>query len=358
MIQGNKYLLRTIVSDLLDFYEEFSAHEMSIHDYDKAIHRLEMSFKTYFSEVSFHEHPSTSKDEQHDTPIYIASFLMPFEDSVKNHTSQNDIIISYLNIKYALSLIGNLKKCIQLGRHDLIFVLERNTFKKTIFHMIGKKVIESYVTSSTFKITKKIDNQCEIVDSFFNELFTAGAVDINTDYSVATDFFSDFWEYLTDFVRSALINYHIAYGGFGLIHICKVCGKIFLPQKSGEMRGIFCSTLCKNLHYKTNNKVLSTCIQNQKNRINTMTTLCSSIESHDLSKNITIPTIEACRDCLLIRKLEQERSVKAGKCPVLLNDRNFSLLTEAYLKQKELNKIKNKKQTNVDNDEYSLSFRK
>jgi len=354
MSQKNKYLLRNIVADLLAAYEDFSTHELSTHDYDSFILNLEKSFKSYFSNVAFKKYQTYPKDDQLNRSYHIASFSIYDDDSSETQSLSKNFTITYINLKSALSLIASLKKCIANGYCNLIFVSERNIFKRTTFAINNKETPETDATSMTFKITPHLSAQSEIVDSFYIDLMTSGAVDAFEDYSIATDFSSDSWEFFTDFVRSALINYHIAYDDFSLIHICKACGKIFLPQKSGEQRGIFCSIECKNLLYKTNNKVLTNCIQNQKNRINTMATSCSSKESDGLISKITLPSIEDCRNCPSIRSLEQERSVKAGNCPVLLNDKCFTLLTEAYLKYKELKKLKKKKHKNGDDEEYQL----
>ena len=356
MSQENKYLLRSIVADLLAAYEDFSAHELSLQEFDRFILSLERSLHSYFFRVTLNKITSEHAEYQLNNPCYIASFSISDDDSSEKKSLLKNFTITYFNLKSALSLIGSLKKCIVDGYCNLIFVSERNIFKRTTFAVNNKETPETDAISMTFKIMQHIDAQSEIADSFFIDLVTAGAVDAFEDYSIATDFFSDSWEFFTDFVRSALINYHIAYCDLSSIHICKVCGKIFLPQKSGEFRGVFCSTECKNSHYKINNKVLTNCIQNQKNRLNTMATLCRSKESDDLLSSIILPSIENCRNCPAINSLGLESSVKAGKCPLLLNDKNFILLTQAYLKQKELEKTNKKKRKIGDNDEYDLLF--
>lgn len=358
MNSGNKYLLRCIVAGLLTIYEKFSAEDFSLQDYNNFILELENLFNSYFSDVVFKKYDAGNEDKQQNNFYYKASFSISTEGSSGIELKSRAVMVPYLNAQYVLSLIGGLKKCIEAGFSNILFVSERNTLKRTTFSIENNAVSETDSTCVTSKISQQSDANNDIVSSFFIDLMTIGSLDIYEDFSITTDFFLDSWELLTDFVRSALINYHIAYCNFSAIHICKRCGKIFLLPKSGPQRGIFCSTECKNSLYKSNNKLLINCIQNQKNRLDTMRKYCNSEDCDKLFLNINKPSIDDCRQCFTIRdSLKQASKVGAGKCPILLNDKNFILLTEAYFKQKELSKInkRNKKKLKIyDDDEYHL----
>ena len=123
MSVGNKYLLRSILADLLNAYEELSAHQLSPHIYDSFILNLEKSFNLYFSDVIFEKHHTPFSDNEHTTPRYIVKFSIYFDNSIETQYITKNFIITYLNLECTMSLIGRLKECIKHGYYNILFIL-------------------------------------------------------------------------------------------------------------------------------------------------------------------------------------------------------------------------------------------
>ena len=338
MPHTKKYTLRRIVSKLLAIYETILLVKTETRRYRKFVELLREAFGEVFTNVNFEERKIKPTSRTHVDVVYVCSFSLPQDVTDSNGARvvlSRVLFITYENFKSCMSLLQGLKRHINLDKGMAFIVSEKIDTRSTKY---GQN--PCIITTSESYIISAINEHCpeETESGFFDDLITAGLIDVEDDYSTVRDFFLDSWQRLSDFVRSALINFHVSYGDFCSIHICRACGKIFLPDRSGEERGVFCSNKCQKIYYKKDNKPMTNCIQNQKRRLDTLTGFWDNSEKKKLNlSKIRVPSIGSdCRNCSEIKKAaESGKKVKAGMCPVFLSNDYFLGLTKAYLTKKE-----------------------
>ena len=339
-----KTFFRVIFSQLLSIFEAVSQVNDRNMRYNLFIDRLTNAFNDSFQDLTTKEiSKSTGLSNLNDTAYSFKFF--------NDKNVMYSFTTSYVSFEDYMKLFETLKKFIKDQKHKVFFLLEKNTVNTITHELIySDKVRENKSTASYYKISQlptvyNASPNNSDSEELYDALILEGSSSDTDDLSIVKDFFSRPPESFSHFVRSILINYHIHHDGLKSIHICRSCNRIFLPQRSGEDRGIFCTDSCKKNLYNTTNKSFTNCIQNQKRRIETLEkNVNSNNETKKLFADIKTPSIDSnCRKCEAIQSaIANNISVKAGKCPVLLNDASFVLLSEEYRKTKDNQKLNRK----------------
>ena len=352
MSRARKTTIRTLMTLLLELYESIN----SIIDVEKRfivfIERLESALRnTAIAFKSKELRQFTGAVTDTDTAY---SFKFQIEGS-----SVFSFTISFASYNDYIALISTLKQFIASGKDKLFFMLEENQLTTKTYNKFIPKGPQSGATQSDGKLPNKSDddkNKPEIKtreyyrlctlppddplqignhddDALYDALILDGTISDTQDFSIVDDFFTNPPETFSHFIRAILINFHLHNDGFGSIRICKTCQKMFLPERSGDERGLFCTTKCRKSYYDRYNRIFNNCHQNQMNRIRTMQnfiekTLDARIK---LASPDPISAVADCRNCIAVKEaILNDIKIKAGMCPILLSDINFQKLLEEY----------------------------
>lgn len=350
MTQTEKKAIRTLTAQLLAIYEATSYIKDDAERYESFIKHLKQAFNKIFKNSDF-------KKLQHfsgtnipcDTAYAITAKV---DDNVKFAFT-----ISLASFNDFLNLFGTLKQFVASGENKAFFLLEENTISTTKYDPHAPKDKDAEKKTRNYyqicQMPAPRDTPPKISDSeaLYDTLILDGTISDTEDFSIVDNFFARPPERFSHFIRLALINFHIYHGGFELIHICRTCNNMFLPERSGDERGIFCTDKCRKAYHDRDNRLFNNCHQNQKNRIKTIQNF---IEKNTGSKTTIDPPRQLyaatdCRTCIAIQEaISNNTTIKAGMCPILLSDENFQKLSKEYARIKnELkgNRKKSKKKT-------------
>lgn len=361
MAHADKVALRIIISKLIDIYEAVSNMPARARRYRSFVNQLSKMFSSVFGDVRVERHKFVGNTQKNSEEHYI--FLFPvsgYADGLSGDGNDKSVIATLSNFDGFLVLFDSLKSCISSGRYMQLFVSgkEIRDFSR-YYRQIGGHSFEVNEKSLVYEVSAVNDKDSADENSFFNQLIFFGFIDDEDSPDTVKDFFHGSWRRFPEFVRSALVCFHITYGDFKSIHICKLCGKMFLPERSGDERGLFCSASCRIKYYRSDNKILTNCIQNQKRRLDTLKNYLAKFDDvkTPISK-IVIPSVATdCRRCETMKSATEIGSkVKAGMCPVFQKNKYFLEATKLYREKKEYekrNKIK-KKMTSGFEESYTV----
>lgn len=111
---------------------------------------------------------------------------------------------------------------------------------------------------------------------------------------------------LNEVIRSFIVQYGIAYGGFDAITKCHVCGKTILPKKKSHRS--FCSKKCRSINHRIEfGKDEFACFERQKQWFSYQRSLLSNTDAY-----ATIDT-DNCKGCERYWRFEK---IPGGMCDV------------------------------------------
>lgn len=379
MSRARKTTIRTLTTQILEVYESIA----SIEDVEKRFRVFIESLKSALRNTAIaFEAKELSQFTGASADIDTAyAFKFQIEGS-----SVFSFTISFASCNDYITLISTLKQFIASGKDKTFFILEENQLiTKTYNKSISKKP-QSGATQSAEKLPSKSEddkNKPEIKardyyrlcplppddplqienhddDALYDALILDGTMSDTQDFSIVDDFFLNPPETFSHFIRSTLIHFHLHNDGFGSIRICKTCQKIFLPERSGDERGLFCTTKCQKSYYDRYNRIFNNCHQNQMNRIQTMRNFIEKSLDNRIKFDSPNPisAVSKCRNCIAVKEaISNNTRIKAGMCPILLSDSNFQKLSEEYdrLKLESKNDKKKSKKKVFGVEEYSVS---
>lgn len=254
--------------------------------------------------------------------------------------ARNEFTLKYsdfLEFKLFMQLLYN---AIKTNVYN-IFAITESRVTKSIFHEKDDAIIllRSHKTrplslNSKYiaKDSAKQANDDDTIARMYTLLVTETLLKDDANDNTVLDFLYCNWNRAINFIKVLFSNYHIEYCGFENIKICKMCKKMFLPQRSGQDRGIFCSQKCQKHYYDSCNSRSIRCIANQRGRVNTIINyLDRHIDFNDVFSCKPFPSINSCRACSEI----ESHQVKAGQCPLLLSNEVFSSLVDEYTNKKQ-----------------------
>lgn len=361
MAHADKVALRIIISKLIDIYEAVSNMPARARRYRSFVNQLSEIFVSVFGDVKierckFMDDASKKTEEYHILFFPAGDYTQRFG----NNDGDVSVVVTPNNLVDFLLLFGGLKGCISSGKYIQLFVSGKDM--RDFYRYYRQKNGDMYDVnekSLVYEVSAVNDTDSADENSFFNQLIFFGFVDDEDSPDTVKDFFHGSWRRFPEFVRSALVCFHITFGDFKSIHICKLCGKMFLPERSGDERGLFCSASCRIKYYRSDNKILTNCIQNQKRRLDTLKNYLAMFDDvkTPMSK-IVIPSVATdCRRCETMKSATEIGSkVKAGMCPVFQKNKYFLEATKLYREKKEYekrNKIK-KKMTSGFEESYTV----
>lgn len=182
------------------------------------------------------------------------------------------------------------------------------------------------------------ESQKNSCNALFNVLVPSSGRKDEGKYLYVKDFFHGQWNDFFKFSASALLMFNIYNDGFDQIRLCKKCGRMFVPKRAGEDRGLYCPPTCQKNAYNEDNKEINSCRQKHRTLLNGM------LKVADISEHVIETSfkplkfgIAKCRECLLIKK----GMVKSGNCPIFVESDNFNKLRNQYEVAKKSKKKKN-----------------
>ncbi|MGD9818358.1 MAG: hypothetical protein AB7V04_06625 [Desulfomonilaceae bacterium] len=134
------------------------------------------------------------------------------------------------------------------------------------------------------------------------------------------------WRNFSEFVTSAIVSYSHAFNGLEKLKICRVCEKLFFPDRAGEGRGVYCSDECRHIFYYKENINYERCRSKHRQFINVRLQKVDDFALKQIGGTISMPDRMACKKCQSTRS----EMPKTGNCPALLEDKDFVLLLKKY----------------------------
>jgi DNA-directed RNA polymerase subunit M/transcription elongation factor TFIIS len=111
---------------------------------------------------------------------------------------------------------------------------------------------------------------------------------------------------------------------------CDNCDKLFIPERSSENRGIFCTPECQKSRHYNLNKNLIRCQNKHRNRISAMLDTISNKNNIYPTKPKT-PSAEQCKECKVFTSAwKNSNKIIAGQCPALLHDQEYIDFVNEY----------------------------
>lgn len=134
---------------------------------------------------------------------------------------------------------------------------------------------------------------------------------IEHEIGTVKDILMQKWLSFTDLARSILVVYHLEFGSFSRIKICKCCENLYHEDKEGKKQ--YCSDRCRKRYNHVDEEVINKCYFKQRQWLDRL------IERAGLHK-LTHVSRSICNDCLQIR----QGNVKGGECkPLKILNRDF-----------------------------------
>lgn len=326
MSSVKKGILKSLLSRLLDSYNYLTNIQKKDEGYIHFARCMANIFEFYYGNVTCGPDVHRIYGREADT-IYGFYFL---NNPPLNNECPSELTTGRHDYKNFLKLFSSLHFCIKKGHRKLFRVNEQTTTSKITYKEIGQGLRDSAaeevkteytIDRERFKNNALTTDIYDENDDFFLNAITLGATSFNDDHAIVEDFF-DRKTHTTsfDWARNVLLCYHIYYGSFESLKLCKNCDNIHLPERSGFDRGIFCSSKCQKSYFNSKHRSLVNCKTNQRNWIERVAKKCGYSEIISaIVDGIEMPSIDKCRRCAATKRLK----VKAGECPVLNEDVNF-----------------------------------
>ena len=106
-----------------------------------------------------------------------------------------------------------------------------------------------------------------------------------------------------DYLKCIFVNYHIAFGDYSRIKICKWCKKLFVEIRKGRKE--FCGDICK----KRDNYAKRQCIARQNNWM-------GNRDEFNMDEFLEFESIKKI-DCGTCDMYKDKNKSPAGKCPLI-----------------------------------------
>lgn len=184
----------------------------------------------------------------------------------------------------------------------------------------------------TYYVKYSPSNFSADAEQFFHDFFLSDITSTEDDNCIVYDFFSFTWERPSEFIRSAIVSFSIHNEGLSAINFCDNCDKMFIPERSSENRGRFCTPECqKSYHYNSNRDYIK-CQSRHRNRISAMfDTLSNKTKQHPTKPKV--PSANQCKMCKSLIYSEQDSiNINAGQCPALICDKKYIDFVNDYNK--------------------------
>lgn len=327
---SRKGTLKKIVRDVLKAFGHISAKQ-SEHD------QFYFLAKSFFSIIENHflnPHVSPSLETIHasrtiDSILFTIEFK-PTEShtnatATPNCTTDMDtydqvlrIVMSRHNLLTCCNMIKALENYTIHNYIDGFFVHHVNSFQKTIL-LEGKQsgVQLSEPATESYYIKYPLDTFSADAELFYRDFFLSDIVTSDDDVCTIDNFFLCTWRRPSEFVRSAIVNFSIYNDGLSDINFCDNCNKMFIPERSSENRGRFCTPKCQKSSHYNSNEILNRCQSRQRNTINAMANTLSNVTKRYIEPP-RAPSLAQCRNCKAIIDAEKVGiHISVEECPEL-----------------------------------------